>query len=120
MELAPCLSNDEGKVTQHNPHGWTMNSSMIFIDQPAGVGFSQTDPGVEIVSNSFVGASDMYIFLQIYLTEVFPEKRDLPFHISGESYGVSFVHISISVMRLTMRLGSLCPYLRCRDCGTEQ
>ncbi|KAI9731326.1 MAG: hypothetical protein M1834_005229 [Cirrosporium novae-zelandiae] len=91
LELGPCLVNEHGNSTHANPYGWTRNSSMIFIDQPAGTGFSYTDPGVGLPGDSFVSASDMYIFLQIFLTQVFPEKRSLPFHISGESYGGHYV-----------------------------
>lgn len=88
MELGPCLVNEHGNGTDNNPYGWTKNSSMIFVDQPAGTGFSYTDPGVEVPSDSFVSATDMYFFLQLFMTEVFPQTRKLPFHISGESYGV--------------------------------
>lgn len=91
MELGPCLVNEYGNGTENNLHSWTKNSSMIFIDQPAGTGFSYTDLNVDIPGDSFVGASDMYIFLQIFLTQVFPQMRELPFHISGESYGVYHV-----------------------------
>lgn len=89
FELGPCLINKDGNSTRHNPYGWTKNASMIFIDQPAGTGFSYAEDKVEIPSDSFVGASDMYIFLQIFLNQIFPDLRRLPFHISGESYGVS-------------------------------
>lgn len=61
---------------------------MIFVDQPVSTGLSYADPGAEIPSTSAIGAEDLYIFLQIFLTEVFPEKRQVPFHISGESFAV--------------------------------
>lgn len=88
LELGPCRINIGGQGTHRNPYSWTRNSSMLFVDQPVGTGLSYTDPGVEIPSTSAIGAEDLYIFLQIFLTEVFPEKRQVPFHISGESFAV--------------------------------
>lgn len=61
---------------------------MIFIDQPVGTGLSYTDPGEKVPTTSSIAAEDMYIFLQIFLTEVFPERRRVPFHIAGESFAV--------------------------------
>ena len=73
---------------------------MIFVDQPVGTGLSYTDSGVDVPTTSAIGAEDLYIFLQIFLTEMFPEKRQVPFHISGESFGVCFEY-SIKKMELT-------------------
>lgn len=88
QELGPCLVNDGANGTVYNPHGWTRNSSMIFVDQPAGVGFSYQKKGEPLLDNSFTSAEDMHIFLQIFTSQVFPEMQKLPFHIAGESYGV--------------------------------
>src|ERR1700759_853667 len=35
-ELGPCLINDYGNGTIHNPNGWSKSSNMLFVDQPAG------------------------------------------------------------------------------------
>ena len=100
LELGPCRINNDGLNTHRNPHSWTRNSSMIFVDQPVGTGLSYTDPGVDVPTTSAIGAEDLYIFLQIFLTEIFPEQRQVPFHISGESFGVCLKH-SIERMELT-------------------
>ena len=88
LEVGPCRVDAGGRGTLRNPHSWTRKSSMIFVDQPVGTGLSYTDPGVELPSTSSVAAEDLYIFLQIFLTEVLPERRQVPFHIAGESYAV--------------------------------
>lgn len=88
LEVGPCRVDAEGRGTLRNPYSWTRKSSMIFVDQPVGTGLSYADPGVELPTTSSVGAKDLYIFLQIFLTEVFPERRQVPFHIAGESYAV--------------------------------
>ena len=65
------------------------------MDQPAGVGFSYVDdeggyPG-RVPGDSFTSAADMHIFLQIFTSQAFPGLKDVPFHISGESYAVSLL-----------------------------
>ena len=72
-----------------NEYGWNAESNLIFVDQPAGVGFSYVDEEEPVVGDSFSAAKDMHHFLQTFTTEVFPELKGVPFHITGESYGVS-------------------------------
>jgi cathepsin A (carboxypeptidase C) len=88
-ELGPCLINEHGNGTVHNEYGWNKEANMLFVDQPAGVGFSYLDKGEPVPSNSFTAAEDLHIFLQIFVTKVFPKLKNQKFHISGSSYGVS-------------------------------
>ncbi|KAG8795237.1 hypothetical protein FRC12_016878 [Ceratobasidium sp. 428] len=58
---------------------------MIYLDQPAGVGYSissSRDP----VQSTWEAAKDFYAFAQLFLTR-FPEYSQLPFHIAAESHG---------------------------------
>lgn len=90
QELGPCRINDDGTGTDYNEFGWTKNSSVIFIDQPVGTGFSYSRNGC-VPSDSYLGAKDMHVFLQIFLSDVFPEKKGLDFHIAGSSYAGHFI-----------------------------
>ncbi|OJJ51694.1 hypothetical protein ASPZODRAFT_55251 [Penicilliopsis zonata CBS 506.65] len=100
VEIGPCLIDDGGEGTHRNPFSWTRNSSMIFVDQPAGTGLSYTDPGTDLPTDSKIAAEDMYIFLQIFLTQVFPERREVPFHIAGESYGGHYVpNMAVEILK---------------------
>ena len=85
-ELGPCLINDHGNGTVHNPYGWNRETALLFVDQPAGVGFSYVDEGTPMPDTSFIAAVDMHIFLQMFFSVVFPEHAKGPFHIAGDSY----------------------------------
>jgi cathepsin A (carboxypeptidase C) len=98
-ELGPCLINEHGNGTVHNKHGWNKEANILFVDQPAGVGFSYLDEGEPVPSNSFSAAEDLHISLQIFVSQAIPKMKDLPFHISGESYGVSYIYRLLLFLR---------------------
>lgn len=89
QELGPCLINEHGNGTVYNPYGWNKDTALIFVDQPAGVGFSYVDEGEPLPSDSFTSAADMHLFLQLFVSQVFPEHKNGPLVITGESYAVS-------------------------------
>ncbi|KXH29281.1 serine carboxypeptidase [Colletotrichum simmondsii] len=90
LELGPCLINDNGTGTVHNPYAWNANTSMIFVDQPAGTGLSYYDEDVTPPATSYTAAEDMNIFLRIFY-QAFPGLATAPFHIVGESYGGHYI-----------------------------
>ena len=89
QEMGPCLINEYGNGTIRNRYGWNDKANLLFIDQPAGVGFSYLDEDEPVPSNSFDAAADLQVFLQTFVSKAFPNLLDRPFHISGESYAVS-------------------------------
>ncbi|KAJ5275762.1 hypothetical protein N7524_001915 [Penicillium chrysogenum] len=91
QENGPCLINEHGNGTVHNPWGWSRNSSLLFVDQPADVGWSYIDEGYEVAHDSQEAAVDMHRFLQIFVSEIFPHKRFSDFHLSGESYAGKYI-----------------------------
>ncbi|PVI03174.1 alpha/beta-hydrolase [Periconia macrospinosa] len=94
MELGPCLINEHGNGTIYNEYGWSKNMNLLFIDSPAGVGFSYIDEGIPQPATSFTTAEDLHHFLQIFVTDVFPDLghgEGKPLHITGESYGGHYV-----------------------------
>ncbi|KAF1955688.1 alpha/beta-hydrolase [Byssothecium circinans] len=94
MELGPCLINEFGNGTVHNEYGWSKHSNLLFIDSPAGVGFSYVDEGTPQPANSFTTAEDLHHFLQIFVTDVFPnlgQGEGKEIHLTGESYGGHYI-----------------------------
>ncbi|KAJ5948127.1 carboxypeptidase Y [Penicillium verhagenii] len=90
-ETGPCLINEYGNGTKYNPWGWSRNSSMLFVDQPVDVGFSYLDEGYELPGDSATAAVDMQRFLQLFVSEVFPQHLNRPFHLSGESFAGKYI-----------------------------
>lgn len=64
-----------------NPFSWNTKANLLYIDQPAGVGFST---GKENDSDEADVAADMYAFLQGFF-KAHPELQDNPFFVVGES-----------------------------------
>ncbi|KAF8271692.1 Alpha/Beta hydrolase protein [Lactarius quietus] len=70
-----------------NEQSWTNLSSVIYVDQPVGTGFSQGMPNAK---NENDVAAQLVGFLQQFL-EVFAELKGKKFYIAGESYAALFV-----------------------------
>eukprot|EP00752_Nemacystus_decipiens_P007197 g6446.t1 len=85
-ENGPCTVNDDGETTSPNPSSWNKRANVIWVDQPAGVGFSYGKaPGDFDHGEKEVG-EDMFWFLQAFFLK-HPEYSANPFYVFGESYG---------------------------------
>lgn len=85
-ENGPCKVNADHKTTSKNPYGWNSNANIVYIDQPAGVGFSYGDAGDEDHDEAGV-ARDMYYFLHEFSAANGDLLQKNEFYIYGESYG---------------------------------
>jgi cathepsin A (carboxypeptidase C) len=83
FENGPCKVNPSGDGTFVNPHSWTEVAHVLWLDQPAGVGWSY---GEEDDTNEDMISEDAYYFLQTFF-QSHPEYVDSPLFIVGESYG---------------------------------
>ncbi|KAK3133553.1 hypothetical protein QOZ80_6AG0537980 [Eleusine coracana subsp. coracana] len=90
-ELGPFRVNPDGKTLSRNKHAWTNLANVIFLESPAGVGFSFSKNATDYHT---VGdrrtAEDAYAFLVKWL-ERFPEYKGRDFYVAGESYGGHYV-----------------------------
>ncbi|KAJ5742693.1 uncharacterized protein N7511_011094 [Penicillium nucicola] len=91
QEIGPCLINEYGNGTVSNPWAWNQNTSLLFVEQPVGVGFSYIDEGYDVPRDSKEAAVDMHRFLQLFITEIFPDKQFSDVHLSGESYAGKYI-----------------------------
>ncbi|QRW09337.1 Serine carboxypeptidase [Ceratobasidium sp. AG-Ba] len=92
--LGPCSIQDRGNSTTWNEWSWNNNANMLFIDQPAGVGYSyNSGPAID---NSFMAADDMWAFLQLFYKR-FPRYNG-ELHVAGESYAGTYIpHIASAI-----------------------
>ena len=84
-ELGPFSPQPDGESLRVNPYAWNRVANVIFLESPAGVGFSSfTDPADNTVGDERT-AADAYDFLLGFLS-LYPQFADRDFYIAGESY----------------------------------
>nr|ACA61622.1 hypothetical protein AP7_B10.2 [Arabidopsis lyrata subsp. petraea] len=88
-EVGPFRINPDGKTLRLNLYAWNKVANVLFLDSPAGVGFSYTNTSSDklTVGDKRTG-EDAYRFLVRWM-ERFPEYKERPFYIAGESYADS-------------------------------
>eukprot|EP00047_Mylnosiga_fluctuans_P003980 m.232076 g.232076 ORF g.232076 m.232076 type:complete len:442 (+) comp12297_c0_seq1:37-1362(+) len=89
LENGPCHINNATLETYSNPYSWNMKANVIYIDQPAGAGFSYGAAG-DMDKNEAEVSRDMYNFLQAFFG-AYPQFHNNDFYIFGESYAGHFV-----------------------------
>ncbi|KAJ4831610.1 hypothetical protein Tsubulata_014823 [Turnera subulata] len=91
MELGPFRVDKDGKTLYRNKYAWNQDANIIFLESPAGVGFSYSNTTSDYeLSGDNRTAQDSYTFLVNWL-ERFPEYKNREFYITGESYAGHYV-----------------------------
>jgi cathepsin A (carboxypeptidase C) len=86
-ENGPCVPTADGQSTVNNPYSWNSKANIMWVDQPAGVGYSY---GFKNDHNETMVGEDMYHFLQGFFDK-YPQYLQNEFYVFGESYGGHFV-----------------------------
>ncbi|KAL9641876.1 hypothetical protein ABK040_000814 [Willaertia magna] len=91
-ENGPFQFDTQGKL-QLNPYSWNKKASIIYLEQPWGVGFSTNNPinSTNYISGDLESAKDNLQFIIKFFYEEFPNLVKNDFYISGESYGGNYV-----------------------------
>ncbi|XP_021618819.1 serine carboxypeptidase-like 28 [Manihot esculenta] len=90
-EIGPFRVRSDGKTLHLNPYAWNKVANLLFLDSPAGVGFSYSNTSSDIyVVGDKRTAKDAYTFLINWL-ERFPQYKHRPFYIAGESYAGHYI-----------------------------
>ncbi|CAJ1934237.1 unnamed protein product [Sphenostylis stenocarpa] len=91
QELGPFRVNSDGKTLHMNMFSWNKVANVLFLESPAGVGFSYSNKSTDYSSSGDKKtAADNYLFLVNWL-ERFPEYKNRDFFIAGESYAGHYV-----------------------------
>jgi serine carboxypeptidase-like clade II len=88
-ENGPFRATQEGsgELLEMRPERWNLEANMLFLDSPAGVGYSTYKP---TFSDDNTTAADTYAFLQGWLDK-FPQYRGRDFFVTGESYAGHYI-----------------------------
>jgi cathepsin A (carboxypeptidase C) len=105
-ECGACwLDPNNSEQTVPNAWAWNNNASMLFLDQPAGVGFSSLAEGAAIPQFDIDAAEDFQVFLNTFFSQIFPERASLPIHLAAESYGGHYAPTYVNHILETRRYG---------------
>lgn len=90
-ELGPFFINPGGKTLRLNPYAGNKLANVLFVESPAGVGFSYSNTSNDLLtSGDNRTAHDNYAFVVNWL-ERFPQYKGRPFYLTGESYAGYYV-----------------------------
>mmetsp|Transcript_124571 Transcript_124571/g.248539 ORF Transcript_124571/g.248539 Transcript_124571/m.248539 type:complete len:501 (+) Transcript_124571:45-1547(+) len=92
-ELGPFVVDKNHEVSL-NPYSWNKAATMIFVEQPAGVGFSY--PAMD--TNDTITADDTYHAL-LDIFDQLPSLQGRPFYVFGESYGGHYVPNTVKAVQ---------------------
>ncbi|XP_076940713.1 serine carboxypeptidase 1-like isoform X2 [Bidens hawaiensis] len=90
MELGPFRVNTDNTTLSRNKYAWNNVANVLFLESPAGVGFSYSNTSSDYTTGDTQTAKDSYTFLVNWL-ERFPEYKTRDFYIAGESYAGHYV-----------------------------
>ncbi|KAJ3704998.1 hypothetical protein LUZ61_008703 [Rhynchospora tenuis] len=87
-EVGPFRVNADGKTLSRFKYAWNNLANMLFVESPAGVGYSRAKPNH--INGDVQTAKENYIFLLNWL-ERFPQYKKRPFFMTGESYAGHYI-----------------------------
>jgi carboxypeptidase C (cathepsin A) len=90
QESGPLWTESGGATLQKNEYSWNLFSTQIFIEAPAGVGFSYADTPAGTSHNDTSTAADNLAALEVFFA-AYPEYSTQPFWITGESYAGIYI-----------------------------
>lgn len=86
-DLGPLLPNDDYTKFTDNEFAWTQYVNLLFVDAPAGVGYSKTNT---LYTDDDQSAADNLKAVLSFFTK-FPNYKSNEFHITGISYAGIYV-----------------------------
>mmetsp|Transcript_6525 Transcript_6525/g.10489 ORF Transcript_6525/g.10489 Transcript_6525/m.10489 type:complete len:363 (+) Transcript_6525:42-1130(+) len=87
-EHGPFLT--DGTTFEENEHAWNKRANVLYIESPAGVGFSTTSD-TEWDTNDTLSAEDLYAAVADWFSKFDSFAQGKELYISGESYGGVYV-----------------------------
>ncbi|KAJ9162956.1 hypothetical protein P3X46_022686 [Hevea brasiliensis] len=90
-EIGPFRIDRTGSSLYLNKYSWNTEANILFLESPAGVGFSYTNTSSDLIdSGDKRTAEDALVFLIRWFSR-FPQYKYRDFYIAGESYAGHYV-----------------------------
>ncbi|XP_019193354.1 PREDICTED: serine carboxypeptidase-like 27 [Ipomoea nil] len=89
-EVGPFRVLPDGQTLTLSPYAWNKEANLLFLDSPAGVGFSYSNTSSDLITGDQRTVKDAYIFLKRWFAR-FPQYNQRPFYIAGESYAGHYI-----------------------------
>ncbi|XP_065316502.1 lysosomal protective protein-like isoform X1 [Gordionus sp. m RMFG-2023] len=97
-ELGPFHIKDKGDTLYNNPYSWNKVANVIFLEAPAGVGFSYAEDNNYSFNDDEVSL-DNYEALKDFFQR-FPQFSENELYITGESYaGIYVPTLTVRILR---------------------
>lgn len=88
-EVGPLVVKGHHELLERRYH-WALNYHLLFIDNPAGVGFSYTECPASYCTDGYCVGNELYkTLLQFF--QLFPDINRNDFYIAGESYAAKYI-----------------------------
>ncbi|CAL9706573.1 unnamed protein product [Knipowitschia caucasica] len=88
-EHGPYLIQDDGATLQYNEFSWNKMANMLYLESPAGVGFSYSDDKNYNTNDTEVSLNN-FLALKLFLKK-FPEFSSNGVFLTGESYAGIYI-----------------------------
>ena len=82
--LGPYLSDMSSLNVTYNPYSLTNRSSVLYVDNPSGVGYSYVGRDMEYCQTDLQVSMDAYDMLSQFF-QAWPELKPNPLYIAGHS-----------------------------------
>ncbi|CAF1711727.1 unnamed protein product [Brassica napus] len=89
-ELGPFYPTGDGRGLRINSMSWNKASNLLFVESPAGVGWSYSNTSSDYNTGDETTAKDMLVFLMRWFSK-FPELKSRDFFLTGESYAGHYI-----------------------------
>ncbi|CAN8260069.1 unnamed protein product [Cochlearia groenlandica] len=106
-EIGPFRVGSDGKTLHPKMYAWNKLANLLFLESPAGVGFSYTNTSSDLYTTGDQRtAEDSYRFLVNWF-ERFPQYKHRDFYIVGESYAGFNLYLQALITHINGKCSSL-------------
>jgi len=88
-EIGPIKLVEYEQRFEYNEYSWNKNASIIFIETPAGVGYTKVKNSSAFINDTIHSISLHRGLMNFF--ELFPEYKEKDFYITGESYAGIYI-----------------------------